>query len=101
MPVKASKLSRSNSLSTPHRPLELLVHQVRVDHGGPQVGVPEGLLGEADVAGIPEEVSGKGVAQYVRGHTSGVVDARLQGLPLHHLPNVAGVQSPAGFGGKE
>src|SRR5680860_635229 len=62
--------------SVSHRPLQLLVHQMGVDHGGPQMRVPQGFLGQANVAGIPEEVSGKGVAQYVRGHTFGVVPSR-------------------------
>ena len=87
-----------------------LLHDMRVDHGGLHVRVPEQRLDGADVVAILQKVRGEAVPQHMAGDPS--VDARRHGgggdgllhARLVHMPAAAaaadGIMTQA-MGGEE
>ena len=50
-----------------------------INHGGTEVSMPQSLLHQPDVLGLPVEVGGGGMTQGVRVHVLGEVCLSVQG----------------------
>ena len=62
--------------------LHFVVHDVRINHGGGDLGVPQSLLGQAQVFGLPKQVCSKRVPESMGVDVLG--DPRLRCQVFYH-----------------
>lgn len=67
-------------LSSTHSFFQFFIEDMDVDLGRCQVGVPQSLLREPNVLGLPEQVGREGMTERVRGHSTRLPKVRVARL---------------------
>ena len=67
--------------------LQFLIHDMRINYGGGDLGVPQSLLGQARVFGLPKQVRGECVPEHMGVDVLG--DPRLRCQPFHHVSEIS------------